>query len=372
MKIKDSVLSDTEKAVFCLRDLYRRYGYSKYKMSKFEEYDLYANNKSFLISDRIITFTGIGGKLMALKPDVTLSIVKSVEDTSNGTVKVYYNENVYRTSDSEGDFREIMQTGLECIGSIDEYSISEVLLLAAKSLETISDDYVLDISHLGIVSEAIERLGVKGEAKSGVLSAIKNKNLHSALAICAEEGVPEENTKLLRSIITLYGDPCLVLDKIEPQLESVRGKEAALEIRSLLSLLSGSIETGKIRLDFSVTDDMRYYNGIVMSGFINGISKSILSGGQYDNLLHRMGKKCGAVGFALYLDLLEELEESDNAYDVDVLLLYEENDIAADIKKAVDVIIESGRSVSAKRHAPDKLRAKQILKLSESEAYTNG
>ena len=75
MKINDSVLSPIEKAVFCLRELYRSCGYSQYKMSKFEEYDLYAENKNFLISDNIITFTGNGGKLMALKPDVTLSIV---------------------------------------------------------------------------------------------------------------------------------------------------------------------------------------------------------------------------------------------------------------------------------------------------------
>ena len=44
MKINDNVLSPIEKAVFCLRSLYRTYGYSQYKMSKFEEYDLYARN----------------------------------------------------------------------------------------------------------------------------------------------------------------------------------------------------------------------------------------------------------------------------------------------------------------------------------------
>lgn len=41
-------------------------------MSRFEEYDLYVRNKDFPISDRIITFSGEGGKRMALKPDATL------------------------------------------------------------------------------------------------------------------------------------------------------------------------------------------------------------------------------------------------------------------------------------------------------------
>ena len=87
----------SERAVFALRSLYRAHGYSQYKMSKFEEYDLYVRNKSFLISDHVITFTDTMGRLLALKPDVTLSIVKNSRDTA-GLQKVYYNENVYRTA----------------------------------------------------------------------------------------------------------------------------------------------------------------------------------------------------------------------------------------------------------------------------------
>jgi ATP phosphoribosyltransferase regulatory subunit len=74
------VLERDESAVFALRSLYSSYGYSQYKMGKFEEYDLYAHNKSFLVSERILSFTDTDGRLMALKPDVTLSIVKNVDD----------------------------------------------------------------------------------------------------------------------------------------------------------------------------------------------------------------------------------------------------------------------------------------------------
>ena len=40
MNINDLTLSYSEKAVFSLRALYSKRGYSQYKMSKFEEYDL--------------------------------------------------------------------------------------------------------------------------------------------------------------------------------------------------------------------------------------------------------------------------------------------------------------------------------------------
>ena len=64
MNLDNSVLKNDEKAVFQLRSLYRKYGYSQYKMSKFEEYDLYVRNKNFLVSDNIITFTDTDGKLI--------------------------------------------------------------------------------------------------------------------------------------------------------------------------------------------------------------------------------------------------------------------------------------------------------------------
>lgn len=118
-------------------------GYRRFKMSKFEEYDLYVRNKDFLVSDRMITFTDARGILMALKPDVTLSIIKNTRAEEAGPRKVYYNESVYRSGQGEETFQEIMQTGLECIGELDLYHIYEVIALAVESLRAIHPDYVL-------------------------------------------------------------------------------------------------------------------------------------------------------------------------------------------------------------------------------------
>ena len=74
-RLPDGELDFTERIVYSLRSLYSSYGFSQYKMGKFEEYDFYSRNKDFLVSDEVITFTDTNGKLMALKPDVTLSIV---------------------------------------------------------------------------------------------------------------------------------------------------------------------------------------------------------------------------------------------------------------------------------------------------------
>ena len=74
-----SMLQKGERVELYLRRLFESFGYKKYRMSKFENYDLYAENKSFLKNESIITFHDLSGKLMALKPDVTLSIVKNAK-----------------------------------------------------------------------------------------------------------------------------------------------------------------------------------------------------------------------------------------------------------------------------------------------------
>ena len=99
-----NVLKNDEKAIFSLRELYGKYGYSQFKMSKFEEYDLYVRNKNFLVSDNIITFTDTDGKLMALKPDVTLSIIKNSKDTEKAVQKLY-NAGIVGGDAGTGNFR---------------------------------------------------------------------------------------------------------------------------------------------------------------------------------------------------------------------------------------------------------------------------
>ena len=74
----------------------------------------------------------------------------------------------------------------------------------------------------------------------------------------------------------------------------------------------------------------------------------------------KMGRKSDAVGFAIYLDLLEGLEKSGGSYDVDVLLLCGEAS-AAQIADKVEELVKSGKSVSTQKKKPEKLRYKELI-----------
>ena len=355
MNINERVLKNDERVALRLRDLYRTYGYHQYKMSKFEEYDLYARNKDFLVSDNVITFTDTNGKLMALKPDVTLSIVKNTKD-EEGLHKVYYDENVYRISGSSRAYREIMQTGLECIGDIDDYAVTEVLMLAAESLARISDDFVLDISQLDVVSAVIDEMGVSEETRAALLQAVGEKNLHGIRALC-------ENAETLCRLVTLQGAPQRVIGELRELLVGSGALAIVERFAHIVEALRVAGYGDKIRIDFSVIDDMNYYNGIVFKGFVNGVPAGVLSGGQYDKLMNKMGKRSGAIGFAVYLDLLERLYESDRAYDVDVLLLYEQSVALEQLLAAAKSIEQGGESVMVCKSDAGTLRYKRLVKL---------
>ncbi len=350
-----------EQVIYKLRSLYNQYGYSRYKMSKFEEYDLYARNKDFLISDSAITFMDTNGKLMALKPDVTLSIVKNSRDDLNTVQKLYYNENVYRVSKSTHSFREIMQVGLECLGAIDDYCICEVLTLAAQSLQAISADSILDISHLGLLSRLIDSIGIPADRKDELLKSIGEKNVHELASLCRGCGIEEDSIRVLKQAVMTSGPAADVLPEIRELLRSITDISPLDQLIRVISALEPGKTRDMIRFDFSAVDDIHYYNGIVFKGFIHGLPSSVLSGGQYDKLMRKMNRKSGAIGFAVYMDALERLDTQRNAYDVETVLLYEDGTSLAAIQAMVQSFREKGESVMVQRSLPENIRCRQVI-----------
>ncbi len=357
--IDEAVMRFEEKAIFNLRSLYRRHGYLPYKMSKFEEYDLYLQNKDFLVSDRVIAFNDTNGRLMALKPDVTLSIIKNGEDRRGVKQKVYYNENVYRVSESTRRFKEIMQAGLECIGDIDLFDIYEVITLAAESLSEISDSFYIEVSDLDLVYSVVSGVCDAHGFVTRAMECISQKNAHELRELCESFGIDDDGYGKIAALISLYGRRAGVIDG----LCGICGAEQIEKIRLLSEMLDHSPFADRIMFDFSVINDMNYYNGFVFTGFIDGIYCGVLAGGQYDNMMKKMNRSSGAVGFALYLDRLDDIAADGESYDVDCLLLYGEHTPLSRLQSETERIAAGGASVSCQKEIPEKLRYKYTVDL---------
>ena len=231
---------------------------------------------------------------------MTLSIVRNASFRPGYKQKLYYHENVYRPAGSSHQFREIMQCGLECIGDLDNYDVYEVLHLAAESLRTISKHSVLSVSHLGILKSLFSDIGAGERAQGEVLRLIAARNEHELAELFRQQGWAEERFSELRALLGLR---CSL-----KELPEKLGSE---------------------------------------------IAEKVISGGRYDSLLKRMNRKGSAIGFAVYLGILDQLLRTNEAYDADVLLLYDEDTPLSLVRDTEKELQRNGRSVSAQRSADD-------------------
>jgi len=357
----ESILRREERIVFGLRALYSRFGYRPYRMSKFEEYDLYAGNRSFLPSGGVITFTDTNGRLMALKPDVTLSIAKNLGG-EGAAEKVYYDESVYRAPDSGLGFQEITQAGLEYLGPVDGYVMGEVAMLAARSLGEISPDWVLDLSHMGYLCALVDELGLRGPERAELLRAVGSRSAQAMRVVCEASGAPEEPAERLIRLVELYGPATELLPELRACAATEAERAAAEELADTVRVLGSFGCLGGVNIDLSIICDTEYYNGLVFKGYVPGAPSAVLSGGRYDSLMRKLGKDEQAIGFAVYLNLLERLGGAEPEYDADVLLI-PDGETPEELAGVVRELTDSGRSVRVQRGTAPSLRCRTVMKM---------
>ena len=79
--------------------------------------------------------------------------------------------------------------------------------------------------------------------------------------------------------------------------------------------------------------------------------------------MKKMGKKSGAVGFAVYADLLEVFEQPEPEYDVDLLVVYGEKTDKNELIKTIKSAVNGGKTVSAQKNVPERLKYKEKIEL---------
>lgn len=305
-----------------LINIYERFGFKKIKLSKFEDYNLYNNNKDFLQTEHILTFMNLNGNLKSLRPDVTLSIVKKVlKDNEKETQKIYYIEDIYKIVSNE--YEEIPQVGVEIIGKLNNYSNLEIISMAIESLKSINKNYILEISNIDFISAIFDEINLEENLKIEILNNIYLKNKHD-LEKLLNKNVDNKYKKYILSFIELSGNYKDILKKLKNLIINKKMQKSYEELKSLSFVFELHNNFDKILLDFSIESQLGYYNGIIFKGYIKESNDIILSGGRYDKLLNKFNSNKNAIGFAIYMDKLYEKNKTSNF--IDILILYKSGD----------------------------------------------
>lgn len=315
-----------------LINIYERFGFKKIKLSKFEDYNLYNNNKDFLQTEHILTFMNLNGNLKSLRPDVTLSIVKKVlKDNEKETQKIYYIEDIYKIVSNE--YEEIPQVGVEIIGKLNNYSNLEIISMAIESLKSINKNYILEISNIDFISAIFDEINLEENLKIEILNNIYLKNKHD-LEKLLNKNVDCKYKKYILSFVELSGNYKYILKKLKSLIINKKMQKSYEELKSLSFVFELYNNFDKILLDFSIESQLGYYNGIIFKGYIKESNDIILSGGRYDKLLNKFNSNKNAIGFAIYMDKLYEKNKTSDF--IDILILYksgDENILLNEVKK---------------------------------------
>ncbi|MCM1507259.1 MAG: ATP phosphoribosyltransferase regulatory subunit [Ruminococcus flavefaciens] len=303
------VIRDVENT---LVELFKSCGYSEIITPGLEFYDVFNLNSRYFPQENLYKLTDSKGRLLVMRPDTTMPVARVVATRLRDAIlplKLFYNQTVYRTEPAlKGRSDEIVQTGIELIGSQLKKSDLEVISTAVASLKSFGMEFSLEIGHIGIFKELVSKLEVTDRIKEKIRRLIETKNFPALNDLLDSLG-NNSITYALKKLPALFGGE-EVFEKAEEIMPDENIKRLLDELREVYcntAELCG--QDGTITVDLGLVNKTDYYTGIIIKGYLQGHGEEVLSGGRYDKLISEFGYDVPAVGFAVNVNAVAKLIE---------------------------------------------------------------
>ena len=333
-------------------------GYSNVDPPILESADLFLKKSLGSTSSSTYTFMDLENQLVSMRPDFTASVIRLIFDSlkkKDFMSKVCYSGPVFRYEPATSKSMQIYQVGAEFLGQKGNKSDLELLSNSIKCLDLSGvKNYKIDLGNVGIVREFILEKGFRNSIAELILNNLGNfydKDWEKNLIFRAKQlnlirhNNKENDSLSYEDILKDYEDrlslnlgmrtqkdvidrfagkvasqvtmeeikECIDLVKkimnmtIEEFLDNKNGikldSKSCQEFRILLKNVQNILgEKRSLSLNFTLTRNLAYYNGIVFD--VKSDDDIVLGGGgRYDDLPSRLGYDFdqGCLGFAINL-----------------------------------------------------------------------
>ncbi|NTU89701.1 MAG: ATP phosphoribosyltransferase regulatory subunit [Actinobacteria bacterium] len=246
------------------------------------------------------------GRLLALRPDVTLPIARMVASRlsdEEGPFRFRYVEPVFREEESlRAQAREFTQLGIESIGLSGVYADVEVIALFVEALRATGlKEFTVAICTVGVLRALIEGANMDKDWNEAVLSAFHSSNLVEIDHLSAREGITSGFGSALARLPRIRGGRQAIVECKE-MVESIGCPDGLDSLIKTWDLLEAVGVTDSVVVDFSVMSSFDYYTGLVIEAYAPGLGVSLGGGGRYDRMLEAYGRTASAAGFAFGLE----------------------------------------------------------------------
>ncbi|GHU52796.1 ATP phosphoribosyltransferase regulatory subunit [Clostridia bacterium] len=263
--------------------------YKEIATPMFEFYDVFDHKTLNFPQESLYKFTDNKGRLMVLRPDVSLPIARSAATRLRNEklpLRLFYIQDVFRVNHSDtGKSSSIRQIGAELIGQVSDL---ELFSLVIDFLSTFNFKFTIEIGHIGIFKDLTKKL--KSEEKFDEIDLIRD--------LISRKNSPSLDTMKIDNSLKLL-PKMFGKDDVFQKAENIYNEKYLDELKNLYNSLS---EKTDVIIDLGLVNKINYYTGVVFKGYIGGTE--VLSGGRYDKLLGKFGYDVPAMGFALNLDAM--------------------------------------------------------------------
>lgn len=368
-----------------LIEMFKSRGYSEIITPGLEFFDVFNLNSQYFPQENLYKMTDSKGRLLVMRPDSTMPIARVVATRLRDAdlpLKLCYDQTVYRTEPAlKGRSDEIVQAGIELIGSDQKMADLEVISAAVDSLKTFGMEFSLEIGHIGVFKALADKLDATEGEKEKIRKLIENKNF-PALNDFLDTFGNNSITGALKKLPALFGGE-EVFEKAEELIADDTISVILEELRDIYCEISDICgNSGSITVDLGLVNKTDYYTGLIIKGYLQGHGEEVLSGGRYDKLISEFGYDVPAIGFAVNVNGIEKAIIKNGVFpaerEIDAIVYAEPGFEAAALRSA-QVLRKKGLVVetalfndleSAREYAISRKIAKVVVVDSESKEVT--
>jgi ATP phosphoribosyltransferase regulatory subunit len=242
------------------------------------------------------------GAVLVLRSDMTVPIARVVASrygTAEPPLRFCYFAHCYRgVAPARGQPRELLQAGIELIGSPAPEGTAEALTVLCHALDATGlKSYRIGLGDASLYPALMASLAVPEQAREGLMQALVSRDFVELERRLRESGASPSAVELLLDVPQRRGGPELLAEAPAEAAEAVTG------LRRVHELLAPDV-AARVIFDLGLVRNIGYYTGAVFDVYDPALGAPIGGGGRYDELLGRFGRSLPAVGFALGVDRL--------------------------------------------------------------------
>jgi ATP phosphoribosyltransferase regulatory subunit len=291
-------------------EVFDGWSYSEIILPIFDYADLFALGMGKIQSEMTYRFTGRDGKLLALRPEMTSLVARTVATRfrdSERPIRLSYSGEVFRWDEPRpARQHEFHQIGLEHVGSDRLEADTEVLIVAIEALRRVGiEGFMITLGHVGFIQGIAEKLGLDEQARRqmyGIIDRKETEEFNEFLRPYANEKTREVFCRL-----TALSGKKEILGEAQSLIVNDRSISALDELSRVYTIAEAIGIDEHIDIDLGDVGGLDYYTGLTFKIYAQGLGTALGSGGRYDNLLSQFGVSEPAVGFSLWLDWLAQV-----------------------------------------------------------------